>query len=209
MAPQGAEIGALALGGNQGEPLMAFARALAAIHAAGVEVLAVSRAYRSAAQPLPGGVGVGVGVGAGLPDPHFWNIVCLVRPQGSPEAMLATCQALERAAGRRRGRRWGPRPLDIDLLFWGEARRSSASLTLPHPRLAMRPFVLWPLAELALDVPLPMASSMPPIPSPPTHRGAGPTPRQLLMAHSEPLAGILEVHRLWPAGTLDVSRRCG
>jgi 7,8-dihydro-6-hydroxymethylpterin-pyrophosphokinase len=64
-------------------------------------------------------------------------------------------KALERAAGRRHGVRFGPRPLDIDLLLYGDLRSSTPELTLPHPRLRERRFMLEPLAALAPDWPVP------------------------------------------------------
>ena len=69
--------------------------------------------------------------------------------------MLALGKALERAAGRRDGPRFGPRPLDVDLLIYGDERRDDPELTLPHPRLRERGFVLAPLAEIAPDLRLP------------------------------------------------------
>ncbi len=69
--------------------------------------------------------------------------------------MLGLAQALERAAGRRPGPRYGPRPLDIDLLLWGSRTSEAPDLTLPHPRLRERRFVLAPLAELAPDLRVP------------------------------------------------------
>lgn len=69
--------------------------------------------------------------------------------------MLAAAQALELAAGRRRGRRFGPRPLDVDLLLFGERVADRPELTLPHPRLAERRFVLVPLAEIAPELRVP------------------------------------------------------
>jgi 2-amino-4-hydroxy-6-hydroxymethyldihydropteridine diphosphokinase len=66
-----------------------------------------------------------------------------------PEAVLALAKALELAAGRRRAVRFGPRPLDVDLLVYGDLLSDSPELTLPHPRLRERRFVLAPLAEIA------------------------------------------------------------
>ncbi len=66
-----------------------------------------------------------------------------------PEEVLALAKALERAAGRRPGPRFGPRPLDIDLLLYGNRCSNAPELTLPHPRLRERRFVLEPLAEIA------------------------------------------------------------
>lgn len=64
---------------------------------------------------------------------------------------MAAARAFERAAGRRPGSRFGPRPLDIDLLLYGDRVSDDPELTLPHPRLAERLFVLVPLAEIAPD----------------------------------------------------------
>jgi 2-amino-4-hydroxy-6-hydroxymethyldihydropteridine diphosphokinase len=69
--------------------------------------------------------------------------------------VLAIAKALEMAAGRRQGPRFGPRPLDIDLLVYDDLRSAAPELTLPHPRMAERRFVLAPLAELAPDLQLP------------------------------------------------------
>ena len=63
--------------------------------------------------------------------------------------MLKQLKAIERAFGRRRGRRWGPRVLDLDLVLWSGGAFRSRQLTVPHPRLADRSFVLEPLAAIA------------------------------------------------------------
>ena len=76
-------------------------------------------------------------------------------PVADPDVLLALAKHIEVAAGRRRGRRWAPRVLDIDLLLVGAAQRRSAALTVPHPGLAERRFVLTPLAEIAPDLPVP------------------------------------------------------
>ena len=73
----------------------------------------------------------------------------------SPEQLLDLALAIERALGRRRGERDGPRTIDIDLLLVGSERRTGPPLELPHPRLRERRFVLAPLAELAPDLALP------------------------------------------------------
>jgi 7,8-dihydro-6-hydroxymethylpterin-pyrophosphokinase len=72
-----------------------------------------------------------------------------------PDAILALAKALELQAGRRRGIRLGARPLDIDLLLWGTRLSTAPELTLPHPRLRERRFVLAPLADIAPDLPVP------------------------------------------------------
>jgi len=83
---------------------------------------------------------------------RFANAVVVIERAGDPPAVLAECKALERAAGRRRGRRWGARVLDLDLLLWsGGQWRGGRTLTVPHPALAWRGFVLDPLAQVAPD----------------------------------------------------------
>jgi 2-amino-4-hydroxy-6-hydroxymethyldihydropteridine diphosphokinase len=79
----------------------------------------------------------------------FANAVALVESALAPPAMLARLKALEREFGRRRGRRWGPRVLDLDLVLWSGGKFSSRTLAIPHPRLASRSFVLQPLAAIA------------------------------------------------------------
>jgi 2-amino-4-hydroxy-6-hydroxymethyldihydropteridine diphosphokinase len=71
------------------------------------------------------------------------------RTRLSPGALLARLHELEAAAGRRRGPRNGPRPLDLDLLLYGDVVRAAPDPVLPHPRLAARLFVLVPLADVA------------------------------------------------------------
>jgi 2-amino-4-hydroxy-6-hydroxymethyldihydropteridine diphosphokinase len=79
----------------------------------------------------------------------FANAVALVESSLQPPAMLSRLKSLEREFGRRRGRRWGPRVLDLDLVLWSGGRFGSRGLTVPHPRLATRSFVLHPLAAVA------------------------------------------------------------
>ncbi len=89
-------------------------------------------------------------------QPDFLNAVAALETALAPLELLERLQAIEAAAGRRRdGPRWGPRTLDLDLLLHGAARLRTPRLVLPHPRIAERPFVLVPLAELdpALEVP--------------------------------------------------------
>ena len=87
----------------------------------------------------------------------YLNAAALLRTGLPPLGLLFELKRLEAAAGRRPGPRWGPRPLDLDLLVYGSLRLRSPRLILPHPRLARRRFVLAPLAEIAprLKVPLP------------------------------------------------------
>jgi 2-amino-4-hydroxy-6-hydroxymethyldihydropteridine diphosphokinase len=81
----------------------------------------------------------------------FANSVALVRSMLPPAAMLTVLKGIEREFGRRPGRRWGERVLDLDLAAWNKGRFRSRGLTIPHPRLAERDFVLGPLAAIAPD----------------------------------------------------------
>jgi 2-amino-4-hydroxy-6-hydroxymethyldihydropteridine diphosphokinase len=79
----------------------------------------------------------------------FANAVALVESALEPLAMLAMLKGLEREFGRRRGKRWGPRVLDLDIVLWSGGSFRSRRLTIPHPRLARRNFVLQPLVAIA------------------------------------------------------------
>jgi len=83
-------------------------------------------------------------------QPDYVNAVALIATHMPPEALLRRLHAIERRAGRRRGIRWGPRSLDLDLLdYHGRRMRRPGPLTLPHPGIALRQFVLKPIAEVA------------------------------------------------------------
>jgi 2-amino-4-hydroxy-6-hydroxymethyldihydropteridine diphosphokinase len=90
-----------------------------------------------------------------VPQPDFLNTAALARTALSPEALLALGKALEHEAGRRPGARLGPRPLDVDILLYGDVLLDRPELTLPHPRMRERRFVLAPLAEIAPDLAVP------------------------------------------------------
>ena len=79
----------------------------------------------------------------------FANAVALVESKLDPPEMLRRLKALEREFGRRAGRRWGPRVLDLDIILWSGGEFSSRRLTVPHPQLKQRSFVLQPLAVIA------------------------------------------------------------
>lgn len=79
----------------------------------------------------------------------FANAVALVESGLAPGEMLTQLKAIECDFGRRRGRRWGPRVLDLDLVAWDGAAYRSRRLTIPHPRLGQRDFVLGPLTAIA------------------------------------------------------------
>lgn len=88
-------------------------------------------------------------------QPDFCNAVAGLDTVLEPLALLEALQAIEQRAGRRRTRRWGPRTLDLDLLVYGDRRIDLPALTIPHPRLAERAFVLVPLASVAPDLQIP------------------------------------------------------
>ena len=79
----------------------------------------------------------------------FANAVVLVETATPPGALLGELKAIERAFGRRSGRRWGPRPLDLDILAWSGGQVRSRALTVPHPHLARRTFAVGLLAVLS------------------------------------------------------------
>ena len=91
-----------------------------------------------------------------LDQPRFFNLACCVVTQLSPEALHGETKALEQRLGRQPGgQRWGPRPIDIDLLCYDDLVLATERLTIPHPRIKDRAFVLKPLAELAPDLRIP------------------------------------------------------
>lgn len=133
----------IGLGGNVDAPVTRLARAVEALRGLG-SALRPSGLWRSA----PWGP---------VAQPEYVNQVVALETRRSPEALLEALLALEAALGRDRAQetRWGPRPIDLDLLACGAAVVHTARLTLPHPRLAARRFVLAPLCELAPDLVLP------------------------------------------------------
>ena len=126
----------IGLGANLGERADTLRFALKAINAiSGTQVQRVSSLYRSAP------------VDAGGPD--YLNAVAELSTTLAPQALLEALQAIELAAGRERAYRNAPRTLDLDIVVWGDEKIDTATLTVPHPRMGERAFVLLPLAELA------------------------------------------------------------
>ena len=108
---------------------------------------------RAAVAELPGVVAVStlretdpVGI---TDQPRFLNGVAALETELTPRELLDVLLAVERRLGRERGQRWGPRTIDLDLLLYGDGVIDETGLTIPHPRLHERRFVLEPLAELA------------------------------------------------------------
>jgi len=125
----------VALGSNLGDRLASLhgaVRRLAALD--GVEVTGSSRVYETA--PV------------GPPQPAYLNAVIELRTTLGPRGLLEACLRTESRMGRVRGERWGPRVIDLDLLSFDDERVDQPDLTIPHPRMHERAFVLIPLIEL-------------------------------------------------------------
>lgn len=84
-----------------------------------------------------------------IPQADFLNQVLLVNTSLKAEACLAEMLEIEREFGRERKERWGPRTLDLDILYYGDQVIAESDLSIPHPRIAERKFILTPLAEIA------------------------------------------------------------
>lgn len=140
MATARAYVGLGANLGNARAALAAAAAALAELPA--TRLVGLSTLYRTAPIDSSG--------------PDYLNAVAALDTGLAPEALLERLQAIENAHGRERPYRNAPRTLDLDLLLHGDAVRASAQLTVPHPRLHQRAFVLLPLLELAPDLAAPV-----------------------------------------------------
>ena len=138
----------LGLGANLNAPLAQLHAALAQLHeSAQVRVLSCSSFYAS--KPM------------GPQDqPDYVNAVAAVHTDLPPTALLALVQQIELDAGRVRSRRWGERTLDIDILLYDDKCVENDVLSIPHPGLELREFVLVPLAEIAPELRLPNGKSI-------------------------------------------------
>ena len=126
----------LGLGGNLGDPVAAMAHALGMIDArADCSVRAVSRLYRTP----PWGK---------TDQSWFYNSAAAVETSLGPHDLLDLCLEIERQMKRVRQERWGPRTIDLDLLVYRDLTLADERLTIPHPRMKERAFVLMPLADL-------------------------------------------------------------
>lgn len=128
----------LGLGGNLGDPVASIEAALDRLEASGVRILRRSRWYRTA----PWGK---------ADQPPFVNLCAAAETELAPRALLDLIHATEADLGRERRERWGPRTVDIDILAYGDERIDEPDLTIPHPRLTERAFVLVPLLDIAAD----------------------------------------------------------
>jgi 2-amino-4-hydroxy-6-hydroxymethyldihydropteridine diphosphokinase len=125
----------LGLGANVGDRLLQLQRAVNRLRET-MEILAVSSVYDTGPMLV-------------TDQPRFLNLVCEAATSLSPEELLLLLKSIEIQLGRVAGPRFGPRLLDIDLLIYDELVFASPRLTVPHPRMLERAFVLVPLAEIA------------------------------------------------------------
>lgn len=140
---------AIGLGSNRrharyGDPRRVLLAALAALESGDVE--AVDASPIIASDPI------------GPSRRRYANAVALVASKLAPPEMLARLQAIEARFGRRAGQRWGARTLDLDILLWSGGAWSDAALTIPHPALADRAFVLGPLRAIVPEWRHPLSS---------------------------------------------------
>ena len=135
----------LAFGANLGEPKKQIERGIMALTDQGVCISARSSWYET--EPVS------------LDDqPWFLNLVVRAETALSPHGLLAVCQQVEKNMGRVPAARFGPRHLDIDILLYGGQCIESEELTIPHPRMGERRFVLIPLLEIAPDLENPVSN---------------------------------------------------
>ena len=133
----------VALGSNLGDRMANLAAALDALRAVpGVAVVTASSVYET--EPC-----------GGVEQPRYANAVVALDVHGDAPALLRACKSIERAGGRVPGERFGPRTIDLDVLLFGEETIESPELTVPHPRMLERDFVVTPLLEIAQDATLP------------------------------------------------------
>jgi len=138
-----AETAYLGLGSNLGDRLETLQRSVDLLGAEpGLRPVASSRVWET--DPV-----------GGPPQPDYLNAVVLVETDLTPFQLLDGCQRVEASLGRVRDVRWGPRTIDVDILLFGNERSDVPMLTVPHPRITMRAFVLLPLLELDPDPVLP------------------------------------------------------
>lgn len=141
-------IAYIAFGSNLEQPEQQVRQALAAVARLG-EITATSSFYRSLA------------IGPGE-QPDYLNGVVALRTILTPWQLLSQLQAIENQQGRKRLVRWGPRTLDLDILLFNNQTLAEEQLTIPHPRILERNFVLVPLLEIAPHIQLPSGEKIQP-----------------------------------------------
>ena len=139
----------LGLGSSLGDRWKHLHDALRRLQAegSGTRVLVVSPVYESPH--------LGLKPGDAERYPAHLNCVALVETERTPETLLELVRRVENAGGRQRAERWGPRTIDIDILVYEDRVMQTEALTLPHPGLTGRAFVVLPLADIAPDLRLP------------------------------------------------------
>ncbi|OZY87046.1 2-amino-4-hydroxy-6-hydroxymethyldihydropteridine diphosphokinase [Cellvibrio mixtus] len=138
----------IGLGSNLDDPLAQVMRAIDELSALPQTQLAQCSAIYSS-KPI------------GPEQPDFINAVALLDTHLAPLVLLDALQAIEQAHQRVRIQHWGPRTLDLDLLLYGDQVIATERLTVPHPYLTQRGFVLYPLADITPDLQLPDGSRLP------------------------------------------------
>jgi 2-amino-4-hydroxy-6-hydroxymethyldihydropteridine diphosphokinase len=126
----------LLLGSNEGDPLKNLQAARTLIASDIGRIVASSSIYKTAAW-------------GNRDQPDFYNQVLRITTEKSPEALLQLVLQAENKMGRERVKKWGPRIIDIDILFFDQVTIHTDALTVPHPAIAQRRFTLVPLAEIA------------------------------------------------------------
>jgi 2-amino-4-hydroxy-6-hydroxymethyldihydropteridine diphosphokinase len=165
----------LALGSNLGDRLSTLQQAADLLDAEpGVHVLASSRIWET--DPV-----------GGPEQPDYLNAVLAIDTDLEPGALLLVCHRVEAALGRVRDVRWGPRTIDVDILTIGTLSVNEDDLTVPHPRMTERAFVLLPLLELDPDPVLPDGRHVTAIPlGPGAVEGASPFAPPLAVGSGSP-----------------------
>lgn len=132
-------IAYLSLGSNLGNRERYLREALRLLASDGLSVTRVSSIYETAPRDL-------------LKQPAFLNLAAEIETSLSPDELLGRIRGVEEELGRQRTVPKGPRTIDIDILLYGDLRRATEDLTIPHPSMHLRRFVLEPLAELAPEL---------------------------------------------------------
>lgn len=125
----------LGLGSNIGDRKSNIEKAIELLKDEGIEIIKLSKIIETKPQ-------------GGPPQPKFLNAAASIRTQLRPRALLISLKKIEKKMGRAKGVRFGPRIIDLDILFYGDLRLKTRQLEIPHPRIWERQFVLKPLRSL-------------------------------------------------------------